>query len=74
MVFWLSVFRELLQNSNDAQSKAIEIHFEMKEFVDKVNAAIGSDDVGGEGDVEQVLPDLSSALVMWMSICCPRIV
>jgi hypothetical protein len=75
MVFLVSVFRELLQNSDDAQSKAVEIHFETKEFVDRVNAAIGSDDVGGEGDVEQVLPDLSTALVCaWMSICRPRIV
>jgi hypothetical protein len=58
-----SVFRELLQNSDDAQSKAVEIHFQTKKFVDRANAGIGSDDVGGEGNVEQVLPDLSTALV-----------
>ncbi|TFK75311.1 hypothetical protein BDN72DRAFT_892280 [Pluteus cervinus] len=30
-----TVFRELLQNSDDAQSKAVEIHFETQDYVDR---------------------------------------
>ena len=30
-----TVFRELLQNSDDAQSKAVEIRFETQPFIDR---------------------------------------
>ena len=62
----ISVFRELLQNSDDASSKAVEIHFETKPYVTKqeagetVNAPVADD-----GAVEK-LPDLKTAIV------CPR--
>jgi len=34
-----AVFRELLQNSDDAKSSAVEIRFETKDYVDAENAA-----------------------------------
>jgi hypothetical protein len=56
-----TVFRELLQNSDDAQSTAVEIHFETQSFIDKRN---------GGNNLEQqplarrhVLPNLKTALV-----------
>lgn len=53
-----TVFRELLQNSDDAQSKAVEIRFETQLFVDR--KAVGD-------DMSQVsefgLPDLKTAHV-----------
>ena len=53
-----TVFRELLQNSDDAQSKAVEIRFETQPFIDRKAA--------GEGIVEVSdipLPDLKTAHV-----------
>lgn len=53
------MFRELLQNSDDASSKAVEIRFETKRYIDRDNA---------RGDQAQPLsgehlPDLKTALV-----------
>jgi hypothetical protein len=59
----LAVFRELLQNSDDAQSKAVEIHFETKEFVDRKNSGVDSSGTDGKGGITGVLPDLKTALV-----------
>ena len=49
------VFRELLQNSDDALSKAVEIRFETKAYID------GNRSSGGL--VDEHLPDLKTALV-----------
>jgi hypothetical protein len=53
------VFRELLQNSDDASSKAVEIRFETKRYIDRDNAR--------EDQVQlppgEHLPDLKTALV-----------
>ncbi|KII91548.1 hypothetical protein PLICRDRAFT_512049 [Plicaturopsis crispa FD-325 SS-3] len=54
-----TVFRELLQNSDDAQSKAVEIHFQTKAFAER-----GGDVERSEQNVtENELPDLKTALV-----------
>ena len=45
------MFRELLQNSDDASSKAVEIRFETKRYID------------GNNPNEDHLPDLKTALV-----------
>jgi hypothetical protein len=58
-----TVFRELLQNSDDAQSKAVEIHFETKQFIDRKNVASDINGTGGKENVKEVLPDLKTALV-----------
>lgn len=53
-----TVFRELLQNSDDALSKAVEIRFETQPFIDRKAT--------GEGIVEVSeihLPDLKTAHV-----------
>ncbi|KAF5355265.1 hypothetical protein D9758_006047 [Tetrapyrgos nigripes] len=55
-----TVFRELLQNSDDAQSKAVEIRFETKQYIDSKSSAsleTNSESVG------RPLPDLKTALV-----------
>jgi hypothetical protein len=57
------VFRELLQNSDDAQSKAVEIHFETKQFIDRKNSVSNLSGTGGKDSVTEVLPDLKTALV-----------
>ena len=45
------MFRELLQNSDDASSKAVEIRFETKRYIDRNDSS------------EDHLPDLKTALV-----------
>jgi hypothetical protein len=54
-----SSFRELLQNSDDASSKAVEIRFETKGYIDRTNA---SEDQALPPPGER-LPDLKTALV-----------
>ncbi|KAG1888113.1 hypothetical protein F4604DRAFT_1715581 [Suillus subluteus] len=53
-----TVFRELLQNSDDAQSSAVEIHFETEEYLRRKN---GKDAVQPEDDVG--FPDLKTTPV-----------
>lgn len=58
-----TVFRELLQNSDDAQSRAVEIRFETQAYVDR-KAGRSPTQADGNGDGEQQrLPDLKTALV-----------
>ncbi|TBU28918.1 hypothetical protein BD311DRAFT_721461 [Dichomitus squalens] len=58
-----TVFRELLQNSDDASATAVEIHFETKGYVERKNAkANGSEDQQGLPE-EEGLPDLKTAMV-----------
>ena len=53
------VFRELLQNSDDASSKAVEIRFETKRYIDRNN----SSEVRAPPLLDERLPDLKTALV-----------
>lgn len=51
------VFRELLQNSDDAQSKAVEIRFETQKYVDQKNKKqVPEEEEEGKG----LLPDLKT--------------
>lgn len=52
-----TVFRELLQNSDDAQATAVEIRFETQTFLDGRNAKKLQD------EPPQFLPDLNTTLV-----------
>ncbi|KAI0083802.1 hypothetical protein BDY19DRAFT_975723 [Irpex rosettiformis] len=57
-----TVFRELLQNSDDASAKAVEIHFDTEEYVQRTKEG----DKGGEGSEGQSvtpLPDLKKVVV-----------
>ncbi|PPQ99714.1 hypothetical protein CVT24_009697 [Panaeolus cyanescens] len=57
-----TVFRELLQNSDDAQSKAVEIRFETETYAEKKGK--GGEGVVSEGvSAPKTLPDLKTALV-----------
>jgi hypothetical protein len=54
------VFRELLQNSDDAQSKAVEIRFETQEYTDrKSQTQVPKEADGGK----EGLPDLKTTPV-----------
>ena len=53
-----TVFRELLQNSDDAQATAVEIRFETKIFLDRKQGLYTEN-----APQEQSLPDLKSAAV-----------
>jgi hypothetical protein len=53
------VFRELLQNSDDASSKAVEIRFETKRYIDRTSA---SENQALPPSGER-LPDLKTTLV-----------
>jgi len=53
------VFRELLQNSDDASSKAVEIRFETKRYIDRNN----SSEVRLPPLLDERLPDLKTTLV-----------
>lgn len=57
-----TVFRELLQNSDDAQSKAVEIRFETQPFIDRKAAREGMVEVA---DIR--LPDLKTTHVGFLS-------
>ncbi|KAI0646791.1 hypothetical protein C8Q79DRAFT_956470 [Trametes meyenii] len=58
-----TVFRELLQNSDDASATAVEIHFETKDYLERKNKA--SDETADAAAVPEDtgLPDLKTALV-----------
>lgn len=53
-----TVFRELLQNSDDAQSSAVEIHFETEEYLRRKNNKNAMQPGDSEG-----FPDLKTTLV-----------
>jgi hypothetical protein len=57
-----TVFRELLQNSDDAQSKAVEIRFETQPFIDRKATGESIVEVS-----EAHLPNLKTALVGFLS-------
>jgi hypothetical protein len=68
--FWnwnLAVFRELLQNSDDAQSKAVEIRFETQEYINRKNGTRTF--VPVEEGMEK-LPDLRIAPVYVIFLEC----
>ncbi|KAG6829550.1 hypothetical protein H0H92_004219 [Tricholoma furcatifolium] len=52
-----TVFRELLQNSDDAQATSVEIHFDTQAYIDSVSAE------RSEGGSSKALPDLKSTPV-----------
>ncbi|KAJ6558581.1 hypothetical protein DFH09DRAFT_1037162 [Mycena vulgaris] len=54
-----TVFRELLQNSDDAQSKKVEIRFQTQAALDRNGH---SDTTSSESAAPQTLPDLKTAL------------
>ncbi|KAG6908391.1 hypothetical protein DXG01_004820 [Tephrocybe rancida] len=51
-----TVFRELLQNSDDAQATAVEVHFDTQTFID-------SSEKQSEGGSSKTLPDLKTTSV-----------
>ena len=63
MVF--SVFRELLQNSDDAASKSVEVHFESQAYIDRRRATENTD--GGINQTSDNPPDLKTQAVCHMN-------
>jgi hypothetical protein len=57
------VFRELLQNSDDASSKAVEIRFETKKYIDGNHPS----QFQAPPSLNERLPDLKTALVRNLS-------
>ena len=53
------MFRELLQNSDDAFSNAVEIRFETERYIDTNDSSQGQDPI----PIGKHLPDLKTALV-----------
>jgi hypothetical protein len=53
-----TVFRELLQNSDDAQATAVEIHFDTQKFLDRKNGTQPQSEPS-----KGALPDLKNTLV-----------
>ena len=53
------MFRELLQNSDDASSQGVEIRFETKRYIDRNNAS----EEQAQLLPDEFLPDLKTALV-----------
>ncbi|EIW60639.1 uncharacterized protein TRAVEDRAFT_119941 [Trametes versicolor FP-101664 SS1] len=58
-----TVFRELLQNSDDASATAVEIHFETKEYLERKNRTVDEVPEPIATLAEAKLPDLKTALV-----------
>lgn len=57
-----TVFRELLQNSDDASSKSVEIRFETQAYIDRRKEAPETTDNGASQAADK-LPDLKTELV-----------
>lgn len=57
-----TVFRELLQNSDDASSKAVEIHFDTEAYV-KSQAGTAQDAAKASSSGVEKLPDMKTAVV-----------
>ncbi|KAI0822620.1 hypothetical protein BC628DRAFT_1388241 [Trametes gibbosa] len=58
-----TVFRELLQNSDDATATAVEIHFETKEYVERKNRKVEVEAGSSMTLPPTELPDLKTAVV-----------
>jgi hypothetical protein len=58
-----TVFRELLQNSDDAQSKAVEIRFETQTYLDSKSATRASEVPVANVTADGELPDLKTTNV-----------
>lgn len=58
-----TVFRELLQNSDDAQSKTVEIRFQTQDFVEGKGKDGDGDGGGGSDRGGKNLPDLKTTSV-----------
>ncbi|KAI0747853.1 hypothetical protein C8Q80DRAFT_1168786 [Daedaleopsis nitida] len=58
-----TVFRELLQNSDDANATAVEIHFETKQYIERRNAENNSEEDGLAVTQDDNLPDLKTSVV-----------
>lgn len=63
-----TVFRELLQNSDDASAKAVEIHFDTEAFV-KRSKPDGLNDEAGPSTAPEKLPDLKTSVVCRVLFC-----
>ena len=64
----LTVFRELLQNSDDASAKTAEIHFETEAYV-KRDKGDGQHNSASYGSSGEKLPDLKTAVVRQHIAC-----
>jgi hypothetical protein len=53
-----TVFRELLQNSDDAEARSVEIRFETGAYLSRENG----DDLQSDKPEREVLPDLKTAV------------
>ena len=62
-----TVFRELLQNSDDAQATAVEIRFETQSFLDLMDLS----SLSSEETLSGALPDLRTTLVSNHALCIP---
>jgi len=62
----LTVFRELLQNSDDAQSSAVELHFETEDYLRRKS---NKDVLKSEDNLQ--FPDLKATQVRPLSISLP---
>ncbi|KAI0637255.1 hypothetical protein C8Q77DRAFT_1216014 [Trametes polyzona] len=58
-----TVFRELLQNSDDASATAVEIHFQTKEYLERLNNKVEDQTETAASPSEHELPDLKTAVV-----------
>jgi hypothetical protein len=61
------VFRELLQNSDDAASKTVEIHFETQSYLDKKSNKNTSVQIGAYEDENDILSKLKTEPVSFVS-------
>ncbi len=57
------MFRELLQNSDDASATAVEIHFETKDYIQRKNGKTDVQEENGAVLEARGLPDLKTAVV-----------
>ncbi|KAF8497460.1 hypothetical protein F5888DRAFT_1613660, partial [Russula emetica] len=56
-----TVFRELLQNSDDAGARSVEIRFETEEYLSREE----DDDTQSDGSEQEDVPDLKTAVQQW---------
>lgn len=66
---YAQVFRELLQNSDDASASAVEIHFETKKYLDRKNGKADTPEDDASSLEEDGLPDLKTTVVSNFVAC-----
>ena len=67
------MFRELLQQSDDAGARSVEIRFETEEYLSRARSREGDDDTQLDESEQEGLPDLKTAVARCLMLIDGRV-